>query len=56
MWYYIYDGHKYGYNDITYKFYGPVNFRFILYKYIDDDNTIKYYWIANIINNNNGLL
>lgn len=50
MWYYIYDGHKYGYSDITYKFYGPANFRFILYKYIDDDDTIKYYWIADFIN------
>ena len=50
MWYYVYDSYKYGYSDITDKFYGPVNFRFVLYKYIDDDDTIKYYWIADFIN------
>ena len=50
IWYYVYDGYKYGYSDITDQFYGPANFRFILYKYIDDDDTIKYYWIADFIN------
>jgi len=53
MWYYVYDGYKYGYSDITDKFYGPVNFRFVLYKYIDDDYTNKYYWILELKNNNN---
>ena len=50
MWYYVYDGYKYGYSDITDKFYGPVNFRFNLYKYINDDDITKYYWIADFIN------
>ena len=53
IWYYVYDGYKYGYSDITNQFYGPVNFRFVLYKYIDDDNTNKYYWILELKNNNN---
>jgi len=52
MWYYVYDGYKYGYSDLTDKFYGPVNFRFNLYKYINDDDIIKYYWILNLNNNN----
>ena len=50
MWYYVYDGYKYGYSDLTDKFYGPVNFRFNLYKYINDDDITKYYWIADFIN------
>lgn len=50
MWYYIYDGHKYGYSDITDKLYGPVNFRFNLYKYIDDNDIITYYWILELKN------
>ena len=49
MWYYTYNGYKYGYSDITDKFYGPVNFRFYLYKY-DDNSISNYYWIADLIN------
>ena len=50
MWYYVYNGYKYGYSDVTDKFYGPANFRFNLYKYNED--ITKYYWILNLNNNN----
>ena len=52
MWYYVYDGYKYGYSDITDKFYGPADSRFNLYKYIDDNGVSKYYWIVDFINTN----
>ena len=61
MWYYVYDGYKYGYSDLTDKFYGPAGSRFNFLKYdIDFDiKNIKNYWVAefknehlNVIDNN----
>ena len=69
MWYYVYDGYKYGYSNITDKFYGPASFRFSFKKYVNtyskfiifkgyvDVTITKYYWMLLIENttlNRNG--
>ena len=33
MWFYVYDGYKYSYNNVSGLFTGPVSFRFDLFKY-----------------------
>lgn len=48
LWYYVYDGYKYGYSNLTDKFYGPVNNMFSLYKF----NDTTYYWIMSLENIN----
>jgi hypothetical protein len=50
IWYYVYDGYKYGYSDITDQFYGPASSRFAFEKY-SVDNILKYFWVTDFENN-----
>ena len=50
MWYYVYDGYKYGYSDVTDKFYGPAGSRFNFLKYDLPNDLSEYYWITKFKN------
>ena len=46
MWFYVYNGYKYSYNNVSQLFSGPVSFRFDLYKYsiLEDYSTNLKAW------------